>query len=122
MKSNMKIALPYDEENKNLFQHMGMAEAFKVYEIDDKTKEIKSETILKTNGEKHAQIADFLSENKIDVLICGGCGDRMYNLLVSKNILCFTSQQGDCSTIIESYLNNTMEKVSRPTHCCHHGE
>ena len=118
----MKIALPYDAKSQELFQHMGKTEAFKIYEIDDKTKTVQSTEIVKTNGEKHGQIADFLSEKEIDVLICGGCGDRMYDLLKSKNILCFTSQQGNCDKIIESYLNNTMEKVNKPTHACHNGE
>lgn len=118
----MKIALPYSKEDGTLFQHIGATECFKVYTVDDNTKKILSTEIVKTNGEQHAEIAAFIKNNGFNVVICGGCGDRMYNLLNLVDIKCYTSQEGNCDELVNSFLNGTMEIVDRPTHSCscHH--
>ncbi len=118
----MKIALPYSVDDGKLFQHIGTSEYFKVYNVDDNTKEFLSADIIKTNGEQHVEMAKFIISQGFNVVICGGCGDRMYNLLNDANIKCYTSQDGDCDAIVTSFLKGEMEIVDRPTHCCgcHH--
>lgn len=118
----MKIALPYTMGIGTLFQHFGKTDYFKVYTIDDATKEFLSADILSTEGRQHEDIASFLKENGIDTVICGGVGDRMVSLLQSLGIQCYTSQEGDVDLIVRSFLNGTMEKHTEATHHCHHGE
>ena len=65
-----RIAVTYD--NGQVFQHFGKTENFKVYEVEDN--KIISSEVIGSNGAGHGALAGLLSENKIDVLICGGIG------------------------------------------------
>ena len=53
----MKIAVTYDE-NQNVFQHFGLTEQFKIYEIENN--EIISSKILSSDGEGHSALAQLL--------------------------------------------------------------
>ena len=67
----MKIAVTYD--NGNIFQHFGKTENFKVYEVEDN--QVVSSEVIGSNGTGHGALAGLLSEQGVDVLICGGgCG------------------------------------------------
>ena len=66
----MKIAVTY--ENGQIFQHFGHTEQFKVYEFEGK--DIVNVEIVSTNGNGHGALAEFLVENGVDTLICGGIG------------------------------------------------
>ena len=66
----MKIAVTY--ENGEIFQHFGHTEKFKIYEVLDN--QVKSTEIVDTDGNGHSALADFLRQNNVNVLICGGIG------------------------------------------------
>ena len=66
----MKIAVTYD--NGNIFQHFGKTENFKVYEVEDN--KVVSSEVIGSNGTGHGALAGLLSEQGVDVLICGGIG------------------------------------------------
>ena len=66
----MKIAVTYD--NGNIFQHFGKTENFKVYEVEDN--QVVSSEVIGSNGTGHGALAGLLSEQGVDVLICGGIG------------------------------------------------
>ena len=66
----MKIAVTYD--NGNIFQHFGKTENFKVYEVEDN--QVVSSEVIGSNGTGHGALAGRLSEQGVDVLICGGIG------------------------------------------------
>ncbi len=70
-KEAMKIAVTY--EDGSVFQHFGHTEQFKVYEVTDG--KIVDAQIVSTEGSGHGgALAGMLSEQKVDVLICGGIG------------------------------------------------
>lgn len=114
----MRIALPYDQETKSIYPHTGRCTTFKVYHIENN--QLESSEFIQTDGELHAALPAFLKNHDIDILICSGCGDRLFHLLKEANITCYTNQEGDCDSIIQSFLNETMEKIQLPTHCCQH--
>ena len=66
----MKIAVTY--ENGRIFQHFGHTEEFKIYETDNG--EIISAEVISTDGQGHSALADFLFNNNISSVICGGIG------------------------------------------------
>ena len=66
----MKIAVAYD--NGNIFQHFGRTEFFKVYEIEDN--KVISSDVIGSNGIGHGALAGLLSDQSVNVLICGGAG------------------------------------------------
>ena len=66
----MRIAVTY--ENGMVFQHFGHTELFKLYDAENG--EIIRTQVVNTNGQGHGALASFLTQAKVDVLICGGFG------------------------------------------------
>lgn len=68
----MRIAVTYDKENGQIFQHFGHTEQFKLYQVENGR--VVSSVTLPTNGTGHGALAALLAQMKADVLICGGIG------------------------------------------------
>ena len=111
-----KIAVTY--ENGQVFQHFGKTENFKVYEVED-NKVISSE-VIGSNGAGHGALAGLLSEQAIDVLICGGIGGGAQAALQEAGIELCAGASGDVDEAVEKYLNG--ELVNAGVTCDHHGE
>ena len=119
----MKIAVTYD--NGNIFQHFGKTENFKVYEVEDN--QVVSSEVIGSNGTGHGALAGLLSEQGVDVLICGGIGGGAQNALASVGIKHLGGCQGDADANVEAYLNGTLDYDPNATcsdheHHHHHGE
>lgn len=78
----MRIAVTY--ENGEIFQHFGHTEQFKIYDAEDGR--IISDKVIGTGGQGHGALAGFLSENGVDVLICGGIGGGAQTALAEAGI------------------------------------
>lgn len=112
----MKIAVTYD--NRNIFQHFGKTEFFKVYEVED-NKVISSE-VIGSNGTGHGALAGLLAEQDVDVLICGGIGGGAQAALEEAGVELCAGAQGDVDQAVEAYLKG--ELVSTGANCDHHHE
>lgn len=110
----MKIAVTYD--NGNVFQHFGRTEFFKVYEVED-NKVIFSE-VIGSNGVGHGALAGLLSEQSVDVLICGGIGGGAQAALAEAGVELCAGAEGDADQAVEAYLKG--ELVSTGANCDHH--
>ena len=110
----MKIAVTYD--NGNVFQHFGRTEFFKVYEVED-NKVITSE-VIGSNGVGHGALAGLLSEQSVDVLICGGIGGGAQAALAEAGVELCAGAEGDADQAVEAYLKG--ELVSTGANCDHH--
>lgn len=113
----MKIAVTY--ENGEIFQHFGHTEQFKVYEIAEGR--VVSSQILDTNGSGHGALADFLSENQVEVLICGGIGAGAQTALAEAGIQLFGGVQGMADEAVAAYLAGNIE-YQPDVHCDHHDQ
>jgi FKBP-type peptidyl-prolyl cis-trans isomerase 2/predicted Fe-Mo cluster-binding NifX family protein len=109
----MKIAVTYD--NGNIFQHFGKTENFKVYEVEDN--KVVSSEVIGSNGTGHGALAGLLSEQGVDVLICGGIGGAQAALAEAGVELC-SGAEGDVDAAVEAYLNGTL--TSAGATCDHH--
>lgn len=110
----MKIAVTYD--NGNIFQHFGRTEFFKVYEIED-NKVISSE-VIGSNGVGHGALAGLLSEQSVDVLICGGIGGGAQAALAEAGVELCSGAEGDADQAVDAYLKG--ELISTGANCDHH--
>ncbi len=113
----MTIAVTY--ENGNIFQHFGKTEAFKIYEAND-DKELTSFKIVSTDGKGHGALASFLSEQKADVVICGGIGGGAQQALSELGIEIYGGASGNCDAAVVAFLSGKLEK--REVTCNHHHE
>lgn len=110
----MKVAVTY--ENGNIFQHFGRTEFFKVYEVEDG--QIISSEVIGSNGVGHGALAGLLSDQTVDVLICGGIGGGAQAALEEAGVRLCAGAEGDADQAVEAYLKG--ELVSTGANCDHH--
>lgn len=111
----MKLAVTY--ENGMIFQHFGHTAQFKVYDIEDN--ELKSTEILDTNGNGHGALADFLVQNGVKVLICGGIGGGAQNALAKAGIQLFGGVTGEADAAVNALLGGKL-RWNPDVKCNHH--
>ena len=110
----MKIAVTYD--NGNIFQHFGKTENFKVYEVEDN--QVVSSEVIGSNGTGHGALAGLLSEQGVDVLICGDRGGGAQAALAEAGVELCSGAEGDVDAAVKAYLNGTL--TSAGATCDHH--
>ena len=110
----MKIAVTYD--NGNIFQHFGRTEFFNVYEIEDN--KVVSSEVIGSNGVGHGALAGLLSEQSVDVLICGGIGGGAQAALAEAGVELCSGAEGDADQAVDAYLKG--ELISTGANCDHH--
>lgn len=113
----MKIAVTY--EAGEIFQHFGHTENFKFYDVED-GKVIDSK-VVNTNGSGHGALATLLSENKVDVLICGGIGGGAQMALAEAGIKLYGGVSGKADAAVEAFLKEELA-YNPDVKCNHHGE
>ncbi len=100
----MKIAVTY--ENGQVFPHFGHTEQFKIYDTDGE--KVLSSKVIDTNGSGHGALAGFLTENGVDVLICGGIGGGAITALAEAGIKLFGGAQGDADSAVDALLSGKL--------------
>lgn len=113
--NQMRIAVTY--ENGNVFQHFGHTEQFKLYDVEDN--QIKAEQVVNTNGQGHGALADFLTDKKVDILICGGIGGGAKSALNEAKIQLFGGVSGEADSAVKDYIAGSL-KFDANVHCDHH--
>ena len=111
----MKIAVTYNEGE--VFQHFGHAEQFKIYQVKDDM--ITSAEIVSTNGSGHSAVAQFLADNAVDTLICGGIGGCAKRALAQNNIKLYGGVVGNADDAVLALLSDTLE-YDPDAKCSHH--
>lgn len=115
----MRLAVTYEKETGDIFQHFGHTETFKVYELREG--QICGQEILASNGEGHGALAGLLAAGGIDALICGGIGGGARNALAEAKIVVYPGAVGNADENVKAFLEGKL--VYNPdTMCNHHGE
>lgn len=112
----MRVATTY--EDGSIFQHFGRTQTFKLYDVENGA--ITSTQVVDTQGAGHGALADFLKENGVDVLICGGIGGGAQNRLASMGIELYGGLSGSADQAVASLVAGTLQK-SENIACDHHG-
>ena len=111
----MRIAVTY--ENGQIFQHFGHTEEFKLYDIEDG--KITGSQVVSTNGQGHGALAGFLTEAKVDALICGGIGGGAQTALAQMGIKLYGGVSGSADEAVAAYLEGKLD-YNPDVHCSHH--
>lgn len=111
----MKIAVTY--ENGQIFQHFGRTEQFKIYSVEDG--KIISAEVKSTEGNGHGALAGILSEEQVDVLICGGIGGGAQMALAQAGIKLFGGVNGEADAAVEAFAAGSLA-YNAEVKCDHH--
>ncbi len=112
----MKIAVTY--EAGMIFQHFGHTAQFKIYEIEKD--EVKTAQVVDTDGFGHGALADFLRQQGVQVLICGGIGGGAQVALANAGIALYGGVHGDADEAVEALLAGQL--AFNPNVRCNHHE
>lgn len=110
----MKIAVTY--ENGEVFQHFGHSKQLKIFDIENNN--IKEEKILEVNENGHGALVNLLSDNDIEILICGGIGSGAKDALEKANIKCYGGVLGNADSAVKDFLNGNLQ-YNQNIHCEH---
>lgn len=104
----MKIALPV--ANDQLCMHFGHCQVFEFYEVDEKEKKIIKKSALTPPPHEPGVLPRWIKDQKVDLVIAGGMGASAQGLFHEAGVKVITgAPAGDSQTIVESYLNNSLE-------------
>ncbi len=112
----MKIAVIY--ENGMVYQHFGHCRAVKLYTFDKGN--LIDMQVINLNGEGHGSVAEFMSANGVETVICGGIGAPAAKMLTDKGIALCAGVQGDADHAVMDYLIGQL-KCSQSSTCSDHG-
>lgn len=114
----MKIAATYDISTNSIFQHFGKTQNFKLYDIEE-GKIVKAD-IIDNGGFGHHDLAIFLKNLGVEILILGNRGQGAIDALNKAGIKQFAGISGNPDDAIVAYLNGTL-KDNPDAKCNHHG-
>lgn len=112
----MRIAVTY--ENGQIFQHFGHTQQFKVYDIENG--QITNTEVLDTNGQGHGALGGFLTNAKVDTLICGGIGGGAQSALAEAGIKLYGGVTGSADDAVAAFLADKLD-YNPNIQCSHHG-
>ena len=112
----MRIAITYDYETKEVFQHFGQTQHFMIVDIlfDGKT----TSMIVDNGGASHAELVNYLAHLEVNVIICGGLGTRAIQLLEGAGIKVIPGVNGPAEEAVEKYLKGELEGDLSVLHDC----
>ena len=116
----MKIAIPI--KNENIYQHFGMAAAFKIYDVENG--QVTSTKIEQTSGRGHGAMLDILLSENVKCVICGGIGDGAMQALKQANITLYaginsTADEAVASLLAGNLQSNLQAACSKHQHAHH---
>ena len=113
----MKIAIPV--KNDAIFQHFGMAPAFKVYTVENTA--VAATALIETPGQGHSAKVTPLVENQVDCVICGGIGAGARTALAQAGIELYPGVSGDALAAVQQLAAGNLA-FDPDTTCSHHHE
>lgn len=117
----MRIAVTYD--NGNIFQHFGMTEQFKLYDVAEG--KVTSSQVVGTDGAGHGALTGFLADNRVNTLICGGIGGGAQSAMNEAGITLYGGVSGNADETVQKLLDGSLEydpNVVCSHHEGHHGD
>jgi predicted Fe-Mo cluster-binding NifX family protein len=113
----MVIAVTYDKASGEVYPHLGMATAVKIYHAED-GKVVSSEVVdMKQPG--HGPIAAVFFGHGANVVICGGIRPSAAGALETSGLELYAGAKGDADAAVEAYLAG---KLAHDPDACVAGE
>ena len=113
----MRIAVSYEEESGQVFQHFGMTRAFKLYDAEGGA--VTRSLVIAAGDTGHDALAAFLAQMRVNVLICGGIGGGARAAVEAAGVLLYGGVAGDADTAVKAFLAGTLG-YDPDVHCHHH--
>ncbi|MBP5402197.1 MAG: NifB/NifX family molybdenum-iron cluster-binding protein [Treponema sp.] len=115
----MKVAVTYEKETGNIFQHFGKTEFFKIYEIENG--KVVSSEIIDNGGNGHHALPPFLKSLGVETIILGNRGQGAVDAINASGLKEIPGITGSADEAIELFVKGGLKGNFSAT-CNHHGE
>ena len=115
----MRIAITYDFDTKEVGQHFGQTQHFLLVDVDG---DERKEMVITNGGYSHHELASYLKDLDVEVLLAGGMGNHAIEFLNQAGIKAYPGNVGPAEEVLEKYLKGELEINSDAIHLCdcHH--
>ena len=113
----MRIAVSYDNESGEVFQHFGSTGFFKLYNVEQG--KVVSSLVIAAPEQGHDALAQFLALMRVNALICGGIGGGARAALEDAGVILYGGVAGSADTAVNAFLAGTLG-YDPDVHCRHH--
>jgi predicted Fe-Mo cluster-binding NifX family protein len=104
----MKVAIPLAQGKLTL--HFGHCEQFAIIDVNEETKEIASREDLMPPLHEPGVLPRWLHEQKVNVIIAGGMGQRAQQLFTQNDIkVTVGASVAEPEELVSAYLQGTLE-------------
>ncbi len=115
----MKIAITYDKETGNVFQHFGKTQFFKIYQIQDG--KIVSSEVIDNGGNGHHELPPYLKVLGVETLILGNRGQGAIYAIAASGLKEMPGITGNADNAAELFAKGEL-KPNFTAKCSHHSE
>lgn len=113
----MIVAVTYDVVSQCVYPHFGQS---KYFLLGDTSKNMVA--TISSEGHGHEELIDYLAKNNVEVLICGGIGQRAVDLFKAKDIKVIPGISGSAHQAISKFVRGTLRGDTSSIHSgcgCH---
>lgn len=115
----MRVAVCYDKDSGEVFGHFGATEFFKLYDLNDETKEVLETDVKSTEGYSHTALVGLLKYFGADVLLTGGIGGHGRDLLDQAGIRFYPGVKGQADEQVADLIAGKLQ-FDMSASCPHH--
>lgn len=120
--TNMKIAIPVDEQNleSNVCISFGRSPYFLIYTVETKEAAFLENEAASSQGGAGIKAAQVLVDNEIKTLLTPRCGENAEAVLHKADIAIYKTIEGTAQQNIEAFIEGTLS-ILNVFHAGHHG-
>ena len=113
----MRIAVSYENETGEVFQHFGHTAFFKLYDVENGR--VTNSLVIAAPEQGHDALAAFQAQLRVNALICGGIGGGARAALEDVGVILYGGVAGSADTAVNAFLAGTLG-YDPMAHCHHH--
>ena len=114
----MKVAVTYEKESGNVFQHFGKTQYFKIYQIEDG--KIVSSEVIDNGGNGHHALPPYLKSLGVETLILGNRGQGAVDAITAAGLKEMPGITGSADEAAALFAKGEL-KPNFGASCNHHG-
>ena len=114
----MKIAVTYEKESGNVFQHFGKTQYFKLYEIENG--QVLNSQVIDNGGNGHHALPPYLKSLGVETLILGNRGQGAIDAIAASGLKEIPGITGSADEAAALFAKGQLEG-NFEAKCQHHG-
>ena len=113
----MKVAVTYEKESGNIFQHFGKTQFFKIYQIENET--VVSSEVIDNGGNGHHALPPYLKSLGVETLILGNRGQGAIDAIAAAGLKEIPGITGSADEAVALFAKGEL-KPNLNAKCDHH--